>query len=107
MWKMLAAGEWVAAGKTVQASRCLDYGLPMYEGTTWGGIAAFMENLKVRSGYAPLVPGLGGEEESVEGEDDEKEDFVAGESKRRSVIQSAPVRELEELKGLDDGFAQS
>ena len=95
MWKMLAANEWVNAGKAARARYCLDEALPAYEASNFEGIVTFAKTLKHQAGYTPLINfgADGGEQE------EESEPLELG-SKRKSVI--VPAGDLEELRGQDD-----
>ena len=92
MWRMLAAKEWVAAGKLGRARHCLDEALPAYEGSQLSGIVAFAEALKEASGYTPLIA-LG---DDKKGESEERLDLG---SKRKSL--AVPAQEELELLGTD------
>ena len=96
MWKMLAAHEWINAGKAARARHCLDEALPTYEASSFEGIVTFTKALKHQAGYTPLVNvGADGGEQ----EEEESEPLELG-SKRKSVI--VPAGDLEELRGQDD-----
>jgi hypothetical protein len=104
MWKMLAANEWLAAGKPAQARHCLDFALPIYEQSKFGVVVAFVEDLKRRAGYTPLVD-IDGEKTASGGEEPEVEsEALELGSNRKSVI--GPLSgDIEENK--DDSFVES
>ncbi|TGZ83615.1 hypothetical protein EX30DRAFT_303512 [Ascodesmis nigricans] len=110
MWKMLAAKEWVQAGKIPQARRCLDVALPMYETSRFEGIDEFVGRLKELTAYTPLLDD--GDErvgKQGDGADDDEEEVVEKvelDNKRMSLVVSPPVMEMEEEK-KDDSFVQS
>ena len=102
MWKILAAAEWMEAGKTSQARRCLDAALPVYEHSNFAHMAEFVEGLKERAGYAE------GGVEGGEVEEAEEIEMGEGKAKRKSVIAPAPAREVdEEAEGVEEGFVES
>ncbi|KAI5805003.1 ER-golgi trafficking TRAPP I complex 85 kDa subunit-domain-containing protein [Geopyxis carbonaria] len=106
MWKMLAANEWVAQNKPAQARRCLDFALPVYENSSFSAVEEFVESLKSRAGYTPLVEVDGGANRP----DSEIDDYVESErlelgTKRKSVV-VPPQADIELEKG-DDNFVDS
>lgn len=113
MWKMLAAGEWLDAGKLQMSRRCLDAALGVYEGTGFGHVGEFIEVVKKHAGYAPLIDGNeeghadgSSEEEEEESVEVQSEILDAG-SKRKSVIGGVVRQELlgvEVDEGADDSF---
>lgn len=100
MWKMLAAGEWLDAGKMAQSRSCLDEALPVYEGTGFAHVAGFIDGVKRQAGYTPLVDiGV-----VAGGESSEEEEVLDVGSKRMSVVAvRSDLLELEDGKG-DGGF---
>lgn len=115
MWKMLAAGEWLDAGKLQMSRRCLDVTLGVYEGTGFGYVGEFIEVVKKHTGYTPLVDGDGGghgnessgeENGEEEGVEVHSEMLDAG-SKRKSVVDGVARLELLEVEageGVNDSF---
>jgi len=103
MWKMLAANEWLAAGKPAQARHCLDFALPIYEQSEFGVVVAFVESLKKRAGYTPLVDIDGEKTASGEEPEVESEALELG-SNRKSMI-GPSSGDIEENK--DDNFVES
>lgn len=99
MWKMLAANEWIAAGKLARAKNCLDYALPAYEATKFEGIRAFAEQMRKQTAYTPLATAgpLDSGEPEVESEE-------LGRRNRRSVILSPTV---EDSRRGNDNFVES
>lgn len=105
MWKMLAANEWVAQNKPAQARRCLDFALPVYENSTFAAMQEFVEELKSRAGYTPLVEvdgGMGRPDSEIDGYV-ESERLELG-TKRKSVV---PPQEDIVLEKGDDNFVDS
>ncbi|KAF8463514.1 ER-golgi trafficking TRAPP I complex 85 kDa subunit-domain-containing protein [Kalaharituber pfeilii] len=51
MWKILAARDWIAIGKSLQARYCIEEAMPVYEGTKFQGIAGFINHLKEACNY--------------------------------------------------------
>jgi hypothetical protein len=101
MWKMLAANEWISAGKTARAKHCLDDALPAYEATKFEGIRVFAEAMKKQTAYTPLVDGesrgiMDDGEPEVESEE-------LGRQNRKSVILSPTVEDSR----ADDNFVES
>lgn len=84
MWRMLAAREWVQAGRAAEARRCLDMALPVYGGVAgvWEEVEGFVRGLVEAAGYGV------GEGDAEDGEV-ETEALEMG-MKRMSVI-SPPV----------------
>lgn len=103
MWKMLAANEWVAAGKTTRARHCLDDALPRYEDTRFDVIKGFADSLKARTGYTPLSGRNVGN--LVDDDDDDDECLELG-SKRKSIVMS-PSGVEDSRVAEDDKFVES
>jgi len=102
MWKMLAANEWVAAGKTTRARHCLDDALPHYQDTKFDAIKGFSDSLMARTGYTPLS---GRNVGNMLGDDDDGECLELG-SKRKSIVM--PPTAVEEAGAMkDDQFVES
>ncbi|KAH8150562.1 uncharacterized protein LAJ45_05258 [Morchella importuna] len=55
MWRMLAAGEWLAAGRGAVSRACLEGAVGVYEGTGFGGVRAFVEGVKRGSGFGGVL----------------------------------------------------
>lgn len=105
MWTMLAASEWVAAGKAAQARHCLDGAVHIYGNSKFAGIRTFVEELERQSLYAPLVDISTSGHENDEEEEVESERLDLG-SKRRSIV-GPPAGEVIESEKVDDGFGES
>jgi hypothetical protein len=107
MWKMLAANEWIAAGKTARAKHCLDYALPAYQETKFEDIRTFAEDMRRQTQYMPF---LGDGDSSagtagIMGQDETPEELGRQNSNRRSMILSPPV--VEDPRRGDDHFVES
>jgi hypothetical protein len=99
MWKTLAAAEWSNAGKNLQARHCLDESMGVYDQVEFSRVKGFLEELKERVGYAPLVE-VDGEMGGVARVDSEKLELG---SKRKSII-GAPAGEVIESEKTEDAF---
>lgn len=97
MWRMLAAKEWLIAGKPGRARHCLDEALPAYEQTQFSGIIAYATALKEASGYTPLIAFDGDDQRAAS---EERLDLG---SKRKSVVMPGQ----EELAILGTDFVES
>jgi hypothetical protein len=106
MWKMLAANEWIAAGKPARAKHCLDYALPAYQETKFEGIRTFAEDMRRQTQYMPLLLGDGDSAAAAAllEKDETPEELGRQSSNRRSMILSPPV---EDSRRGDDHFVDS
>lgn len=104
MWKMLAAGEWLDAGKMAQCRACLDEAGPLYVGTGFAHIAEFVEVVKRHAGYGVVGDRRGGDGGESSGEEEEVESEVLG-GKRMSMVSGVGRSDLLETgAGADDDF---
>jgi len=103
MWKMLAANEWVTAGKSTRARHCLDDALPRYEDTKFDAIKGFSDSLKTRTGYTPLTGRNVGNLVDDDCEDGERLELG---SKRKSIVISPSAVE-DSRAAEDDHFVES
>lgn len=103
MWRMLAAGEWLAAGRGAVSRACLDGAVGVYEGTGFEGVRAFVEGVKRGSGFGGVLVDVGGREEEGEEGDGEgvEEEVLELEVGKRWSVGGKAGREL--LMELGEG----
>ncbi|KAL7266191.1 hypothetical protein RUND412_011272 [Rhizina undulata] len=105
MWSMMAAREWVDAGKPSQARYCIDRSLAIYDGTQFGAIAAYVDLLKSQTGYAPLVDVDSDGRPSADSTGEIESELLDVGSKRKSYVGTGLAGDLAEK--LDDNFVDS